>query len=265
MIISIPTRGRISKQVTLKWIPPAIHNQVLLVCPRDEVFFHKKNWPSVQVVAQPDEITTIAKKRAWMLHFMHDEGVTKTLMMDDDLLFYSRREEQPDRLKYALPEETIHWFAELEKRLTPDTPHGGFGPRQGNHTQPAGWLQGTRMMLALGYHIPTVLANAEHGRINTREDMDVCLQLLRKGLPNQVTHEFVVGQGAYAERGGCEDERTLESSNADAEKLAELHPGLVRVVEKEYKNHPRKEVVCSWKGALREGAQWRAAHSGNTG
>jgi hypothetical protein len=260
MIIAIPTRGRISTQTTLAGIPRELHKSVQLFCPYNERGALQQKHPSVTVRAQPDTITTISKKRAWMLQTLHEEGVDKCLMLDDDLFFYVRREDRPDRLRDATAEDVIEWFGKLEEKLSPDVPHAGFGPRQGNHTFPAGWHTG-RMMLALGYHLPTVLAHAQLGRIRTREDMDVCLQLLREGFPNAVCHEFAVGQKSYGAAGGCSDERTVATSDADAHLLAELHPGLVRVVEKDYKGTPRMEVVCQWQRALREGAQRRTVRT----
>lgn len=256
MRIIIPTRGRVDRQITVKSLK-GLHEHVTIVCPEREVERHRLNWPMVGVVAQPDPDFTITAKRRWIMENSPEERI---LMLDDDLEFQVRREDKPDRLRSASgPEEVKKWLSELEKRLTPDCPHGGFGPRQGNHTQPAGWVGPARQMFALGYHLPTVLSEGiELGRIETREDMDVALQLLRRGLPNTITHEFVVSAAGYADKGGCSGQRTTESSNNDAKRLAELHPGYVRVVEKTYKNHPRLEVVCSWKKALQHGTQWRA-------
>jgi hypothetical protein len=141
--------------------------------------------------------------------------------------------------------------------LSPDVPHVGFGPRQGNHTKEAGWQIG-RMIYTLGYYLPVVVEKCELGRIETREDMDLTLQLLRKGYPNAVWHTTVADQRMYNAPGGATNERTIESSNADAHKLATFHLGFVSVVEKAYKaSVPRNEVVCQWQEALRDGrANW---------
>jgi hypothetical protein len=110
------------------------------------------------------------------------------------------------------------------------------------------------MMYCLGYRPEILRRVCELGRIEHREDMDYTLQLLRAGYPNRVNYRLAVGQKAYNAKGGASLERTMEASNADAEKLAELHPGLVRVAEKNYKQSiKRKEVVCSWKKAAKEG------------
>jgi len=107
----------------------------------------------------------------------------------------------------------------------------------------------------LGYNVPIVKRECELGRIETREDMDYTLQLLRKGFPNIVFFNLCVDQ-KYNSPGGASLERTVESSNADAEKLATLHPGFVRITEKKYKSSlPRKEVVCSWKKAFKSATE----------
>ena len=256
MKIIVPTRGRLGNQQTLKGIPVHLHRNTIAVCPEPEADRLSKAFPEIDVWIQPDPDMTITKKREWIINDLNRINVEKILMLDDDLFFYVRREDVPDRLRDADDSDVSHWFAMIEQKLSPEVPHAGFGPRQGNQNFPTGWHVG-RMMLALGYHVPTVVANAELGRIETREDMDISLQLLRRGLPNGVCHEFAVGQKSYSAPGGCTGQRTLESSNADAHRLAELHPGLVRVVQKEYKGHPREEVVVQWKKALQQGTQWR--------
>lgn len=271
MKIIIPTRGRLNAQQTLYGLPTQQLEQTIVVCPESERPSHQADANRLsgarpEIIAQPDENMTIAQKRKWIMELLHGRGVERCLMLDDDLFFYKRYWHATAmngnggwRLLDADHDTTNHWFDQLATRLSPDSPHGGFGPRQGNQNFPSGWLEGGRMMLALGYHVPTVVSKAEWGRIETREDMDISLQLLRQGLPNMITHEFCVGQKTYNAPGGCTGQRTTESSDADAFKLAELHPGLVRVVDKEYKGHPRKEVVVQWRKALEQGrAQSRA-------
>ena len=271
MIIAIPTRGRTTSQQTLAGLPPSLRDRTLVFAPAEErdslVRFMRNSlgWSEPEARGAVYDVTdpaiTIARKRHLMMQVLDTMGADKVLMLDDDLFFYHRYWKQDAnggkgdwRLLDSDPDTVLHWFGQLEERLSPDMPHGGFGPRQGNNNYPVGWVdRGSRMMLALGYHVRTALERAEWGRIETREDMDVSLQLLRAGLPNTVTHDFCVGQKTYAAAGGCTGQRTQESSDADAHRLAELHPGLVRVVEKAYKGHPRKEVVVQWKRALDSG------------
>jgi hypothetical protein len=130
----------------------------------------------------------------------------------------------------------------------------GLGRVKENHTKKAGWKTPDRMMFSLGYFLPIVVKECELGRIETREDMDLTLQLLRKGYRNAVWHTTVNDQRKFDAPGGATNERTIESSNADAYKLARLHPGYVRVDDKPYKKSvPRLEVVCQWQEALEDG------------
>jgi hypothetical protein len=108
------------------------------------------------------------------------------------------------------------------------------------------------MAASLGYYLPVVAREVELGRIATREDMDIALQLLRKGYPNAVWHGAVTDPRSYTP-GGCSSWRTIESTNKDARTLAQLHKGYVTVVERQYKSVPRLEVICGWGKALRDG------------
>lgn len=272
MHIVIPTLGRVGRQQTLRWIPKTWMKHTTVVCPEEEIGRHEgvvshdvKNGDVAGMpnfLAQPGRMT-IAQKRAWIMDQKWDSS-GKILMLDDDLQFYVRRDDVPDRLRYAKYTDTVDYLDQLENILSPEVPHAGFGVRQGNQNNPAGWHGPGRMMLALGYHLPTVLKVCELGRIEHREDFDYALQLLRAGYPNKICHTFVVGQGGYNSKGGCSEpgNRTLEKSNEDAEKLARLHPGYVTTVQKSYKNSPRIEVICRWKKALEHGTQRRAAADG---
>ena len=154
----------------------------------------------------------------------------------------------------------------MEHNLTPEFPHAGLAARQMSTNATAcrgGWQLAKRNMYVLGYHVPTVLANATFGRIETREDMDVCLQLLTKGLPNKVSYTYQVDQ-KIAKSGGCTGERTWERSNDDAKKLAEFFPGFVKVVEKDYKEAgTRLEVQCQWLKAYEAGVAAKVLRSSN--
>ena len=174
------------------------------------------------------------------------------LMLDDDLLFATRIAPGDWHLRSIKGAELGAEIQRLADKLGPEFPHVGFGQRQGNNQLEPGWKTPSRMVYSLGYFLPIVVKECELGRI--REDMELTLQLLRKGYPNAVWHTTVTDQRKYDSPGGATDERTVESSNADAHRLAELHPGYVFVRAKDYKaSVPRKEVVCHWQKALQDG------------
>jgi hypothetical protein len=259
MQIIIPTRGRTNQQLTLASLPKELKQRTTLVCPKREVFKLSGLSDDVKVVAQPDDNWTIAKKREWILQEWHSMGHEKVIMLDDDLRFATRISETDWHLKEIRGKELIPEFDLLENMLGLEIPHVGFGPRQGNNRlSEVGWKSPGRMCYSLGFYLPIVIREVELGRIETREDMDITLQLLRKGYPNAIWNTTVNDQRKFDAPGGATDERTMERSNQDAFKLASLHPGYVSTVEKDYSaSVPRIEVICQWQKALEDGVRSR--------
>jgi hypothetical protein len=259
MPIVIPTRGRTHTQLTFKSLLPELIKRTTLVCPEKEYAMLSNMRSDWKVVIQPDPTWTISKKRKWIMEEWGRQGFTKIIMLDDDLRFATRISLDDWHLKEIVGEELAKEFHLLEDKLGPEYPHVGFGPRQGNQTlKEVGWKTPGKMCYSLGYYLPVVLKECELGRIETREDMDVTLQLLLKGYPNAIWTTTVNDQRKYDAPGGATNERTVESSNADARRLAELHPGYVSTVERAYKaSVPRIEVVIQWKKALEDGIKLR--------
>ena len=260
MQIVIPTRGRTHQQLTLQALPRELRKRTTLVCPKREASGLFRLYGDVEIVVQPDATMTIARKREWIMREWLRCGYDKILMLDDDLVFSTRKSADDWHLDPIHGDELGAEIKRLEEKLGPEFPHVGFGARQGNHNQEAGWRTPSRMMYSLGYYLSIVVKECELGRIETREDMDITLQLLRKGYQNAVWHTTVHDQQRDAP-GGCNLWRTTASSNANAHELARLHQGYVSVREKAYKAGPRVEVRCAWQKALEDGRKEKfAAH-----
>jgi hypothetical protein len=256
MQIIIPTKRRVDQQLTLQSLPRELLKWTTLVCPKDEAVSLCRLYKDVDIVVEPEGYMTIARIRAWIMRTWLEAGYKKILMLDDDLTFSTRTSEGDWHLREIQGDELIPEFERLDNKLGPDFPHVGFGPRQWNKAKKAGWKTPDRMIYSLGYYLPIVVNECELGRIETREDYDVTLQLLRKGYPNAVWHRTVTDQREAYAPGGCSCYRTIESSNADVYKLARLHPGYVHVPEEEktYKTSPeRLEPICLWPKALEDG------------
>lgn len=258
MRIYIPTRGRVGQQKTLDNLPVELFDDLFLVCPENEIEGHKRAGVFAQFLPQPDPDMGIAAKRAWIVAQCTD--TEKLVMLDDDLRFAKRRDDEKSLFRKATDEEIIRAFAEMEVLLEEDTPHIGFAARGGSIgplSERGGWQEAKRQMYVLGYHVPTVLREVVFGRVRTHEDMDVTLQLLTKGYPNLVNFSLVVDQ-KYNSPGGCDSERTIEISNADCLRLQELFPEFVKVKQKSYSTSvDRFEVTCYWQKALDYGLQFR--------
>lgn len=273
MRIIIPTYRRTERQFTLRCIPDSWLDQVTLVCDDEDAAkldknFRKTRHSGVDIIVAPSK--TIAQKRAWIIKEFKGE---KILMLDDDLRFCRRDYgKTPTFLKQCTEHDVdvmLRWIGKKLERYA----HVGISARQGNNNLEAmqrnrfrkekdaeddvqqfiRWEPNSRMIYALGYNTKIVNKVCKLGRIEHREDMDYCMQLLRAGYENRVLAEFCVDQMYGAGPGGAKLQRTMDASNADARKLAKLHPGLVKAVNKDYKlSTPRTEVVCYWKKAYQE-------------
>ena len=291
LVLYIPTRGRTTEeqQDTLRSLPETWRKgRTIVVCPMKEVNWFKTHFPGTTILPQPDSKMTIAQKRKWIFERAHKVGQQKIMMLDDDLRFgvrhefidkfkgYGRRpwpewteysKKHPDAHKLYLTQpddpKLLLVLKAIEKML--DTyAHGGISPRLMNQQFGYQFSLNMRVNYALAFHVPTIMKICELGRIEHREDYDYTLQMMRAGYDNAVCTWAICEQyHGFGAEGGASNERSVKASNADAHKLARLHPGLVRVVDKNYKASwdktgdsivkNRKEVVISWAKAAVEG------------
>lgn len=254
MVIYIPTKGRATAQVTWKNLPQSWRDRSVLVVPQEDLnsvrFYNRE----ANILVQPDDVRTIAQKRAWIIQQCPSP---KLVMMDDDLVFSLRKSEDPVQTALRKAEKDdadLHTFlCEMEARLD-QYAHVGMSPRQGNNRVEEHWKEVARMIYVFGFRADVAREKIEFNRVECREDMDYTLQLLKQGYKNVVGFRAAADQLKFDAPGGCKSERSIEHSNAQADLLAELHPGLVKVIEKAYKaSVPRKEVIVQWKKAYEEG------------
>jgi hypothetical protein len=269
MRIVIPTHRRVTKQVTLRNLPPDVRREVLLITSDPaEADALKKAWKGQIAGVKDAPVKTIADKRQWILENIRDN----VFMLDDDMDFYRRCAEynrtfdsgrwkpHPGVLgmskEYVTPEGLKATFMWLAGAATDKSVGAvGISSRFGNDLEPAeSRHDANRLMHAFGYD-RTVLRKLKFAfnAVQFREDFHMALTLYRAGCPSFQVYDWCVAPGSYGAPGGCSDERTVAASDAAALKLAELHHPFVRVVDKAYKGVPRKEVVVSWKKALKSG------------
>jgi hypothetical protein len=243
MQIIIPTRGRIEQQLTLQSLPPELRKRTTLVCPENEAVALSYEHPDVEIVVEPYPKMKIAQTREWIVQTWFRYGYAKIIMLDDDLVFATRISAGDWHLRPIEGEELIPEFQRIEDKLGPAFPHAGFGVRQGNHLEEAGWKIPGRMCHTLAYYLPIAAKEARFDVIALREDFAFTLQLLLKGYPNAVWMTTVANQVTDAP-GGCSTYRDQVggiSNDAEAEKLAALFPGYVCLRNKDYK--ARDEIV----------------------
>lgn len=260
--VVIPTYRRMPRQSTLGFLPASWMKATwLVVDTQDESLRGLYDLRGANVLVHPPEIDTIAKKRAWIIQrFSKPDMTSKIVMLDDDLRFSVRKGDGTTALRQAAPADLENRLERLDEMLD-QVAHAGWSMRQGNNNvkfEDDPWIENARMCYVLGYDCGLINRMVERGEIVLgqvayREDMDLTLQLLKRGWRNVVDFSVAADQvTGFAAKGGCSEERSIESSNAAAHRLAELHPGLVKVVQKAYEGSvQREEVVVQWKKAYR--------------
>jgi len=213
-----------------------------------------KKFPEVNVL--PCVGAGIAETRQIIGQFAAVQGEDKFFMIDDDCRFYVRRSPEEWNLIYMDPSQYSDLMLLIETLLD-DYGHVGVSPREGNNRLGAGdrmhIVENTRTLLGLAYRPADFLA-CEHGRVVVMEDFDVNLQLLEKGIPNCNIVYYAQGQRVTNAPGGCSTYRSHAVQDAAARRLAELHPGIVRLRTKENISGgefgTRTEVTIAWKKAF---------------
>lgn len=246
MKILVPTLSRAGKVRVFRDIPQA----TLLVNP-DQADEYGAAYPDKHILVLPEDCKGIAKVREWCVRTLSG----KILMLDDDLWFYTRRTDDEGKLLNAKPVEIQEMLAFVEQTL--DTyAHVGIAAREGfNRFKGKGdILENQRYIRAIGVNCDMIPAQVNYTRVQVMEDFDVALQLLELGLPSAIITPWAQGQVQTQMAGGCSEYRTHENHERAAHKLAELHPGFVRLRQKVNKSGgefgTRTEVTIYWKKAF---------------
>lgn len=280
LMLYVPTIKRIDHQFTLRALNKKWLGRTTLVCAQGEEKKHAKNFPGLlRIVAPPTK--NICETRAWIFKHAHRKGYDKIMMMDDDLVF-SLREKGPVSLRGVHSDKADEEWARIKKkhpeyaRLTTLQPgddrvgiimrniemildkyrHAGISERYFNNLKGPEWIANTKLLHALAFHVPTVMAHCELGWTKWYEDVDYTVQLLRAGYENALLCWAAVNEGrGWNAPGGCSSYRTEEDSKPYAYALANKYPGIVRVWEKKDKvtGEIQYRHVINWKKAISQG------------
>lgn len=158
------------------------------------------------------------------------------------------------QLHYSVRERELSDSLTMLEAKLDEVSHVGMLPRVGfsRRVHPLPWKDFGRIVHALGFRVSTVLNVCELGRIDHREDFDYTLQVLRAGHKTALLTTMCVGDRKFGDRGGSSaSNRSFDAANADALKLARLHPGLVEAVPGKYRTTgDRLEVRIKWSKAF---------------
>lgn len=268
MRILIPSRARYSSTAltrgTLADLGPELRAQTVLFVRSEEADAYGRGLRNAgyeleDVVIVSTEYEGIGWKRYQMAHWAAGRGDEHFLMCDDDLDMNVRRSDDVYNLRRTVPADLPAMMTALEWGLQ-SYAAVGISAREGNNRSgPGSWradnmvVPATRLMRAVAFRTEDFL-RCEHGRLPVMEDFDVQLQLLRRGLGTACLYYWAQGQGQTNAPGGCSVWRTHAIHEEGARRLAELHPGYVKLRQKSNKTDreglgTRTEVTISWQKA----------------
>lgn len=243
--IVIPSSNRSHRieheYATIRSIPPSLMSQTKVAVRSHELddysrfeTLHKNILWEV-----PNKHKGISNKRRFIIENCPTRYV---IMLDDDLKFFHRPNMKKSTLRMLDQVSSIGLFTQWLTHLQ-QYAHVGLSARQGNNHYTEAIEPNYRMNGAYAYDLKLLLAaKPVLGRLELMEDFDLNLQLLRKGVPNVVMFNYCYNTPPSNTDGGCSLYRTNDLQTKCANKLAELHPSYVKVVEK---------TVNNWKGDMR--------------
>jgi len=267
MLLTIPSKGRAAKQVTLHNFKKFAKTMMpVLIVPDAEQRTYRNNNPDVEVVGTPPEIVGISKTREWILTTFAKERKAEFVgMTDDDMDFCYRPDPKAaPLLTITTPEKMMDMLYRMETWLESGFVHVGLSARQGNNNPYKNeqgenglheYRDATRMMNFYIYNTAKLATlDVKLGRMDVMEDFDLTLQLLRKGYPNRVLFDYCWNQRGSGALGGCSTYRTAAMQANAARRLAELHPDFVNVTTKKSKVNwkgleERVDVIVGWRKA----------------
>lgn len=252
MQVIIHTYGRARKE-----LQHTLHQLIVGVIPTLVVQARESQdywWYEGPLYVLPDAIQDLMSTRDHLIHDM--KGEDHVVFLDDDLHFAVRRED--DRTRFRQPEagDISEMFAHINEALK-TFPMVGIGAREGGNRVTESRVFNTRIMRVLAFRRSYLREKMiTFSPMTVMEDFHVNLQILRSGADTCVLNDWVSNQaGGSNAPGGCSHYRTDAVQTASAHKLAALHPGFVRVVQKATKTAwgggTRTDVVVSWKQARR--------------
>jgi hypothetical protein len=251
MLYYVHSAGRAGPLPTLDALLGTPHAaRARLVVQAKEAKAYAAAYPNVRTIVLPPSIKSLSPTRQWLLE---NSDSRKFILFDDDLAFAKRRIDDPTKFESTRPGRLKHMLDLLDRTLDKFA-HVGVLAREGGNRITAPHVDVIRMMRVLGYDRDRVLATgARFDRLPTKQDFDMTLQLLRAGLPNRVIASYVQNQAGSNTAGGCSAYRTSEMMDKSAHDLAALHPGFVKVVQKNTKTSwgggTRTDVTIAWKKA----------------
>lgn len=263
MRIYIPTRARYASRFLrltthpLHWLTPELRKRAVFVVRDDELVQYQDalRQYGVEVLALGNP-PNLSQKRVLIAQHAAAKGETEFCMCDDDVNLYIRKSDKIHNMRYPTPVEVDFLFKKMEGLLGQYVMVGVSGKEGNNHGGIGPFpliRECTRSMRLYAFRTADYLS-IDTGRLSEMADFDTILQFLERGLKNAVIFFYAQGQPRSQFDGGCSIYRTSATHDAVCRRLADLHPGFVKLRTQENKTDSRgfgtrTEVTVYWQKA----------------
>ena len=191
-------------------------------------------------------------------------------MLDDDLVFATRREDEPTKFRDSTVGEVTALFNDVESRLGRYA-SVGLATREGGNRDIENYAYDTRLLRFLAYRTDILKKHSiRFDQIGVMEDFYVSLSLLTNGYGNCKINHMVQNQNGSGLIGGCSQYRDWKVQADAAHTLHAKFPKFVRVAKKRTKdnwcadaNGERTDVTVYWKKALASATEVRDVNPTN--
>lgn len=256
MTLYLTTYGRADRQPTLDNMCKYWEKRIVHVVQKREQHLYRDIHAQRKIVL-PDHIRRLSATRQYVLDHTKDKYV---VLIDDDLSFAERKTKSVKLSTENQPAIFDNIMEQIREWLEEGYAHCGISAREGNNYVLEDSSTVTRMMRILAYNTEIVKKiGARFDRVEAGSDFDMTLQLLEAGYPNIVSYRYATNQKGSNTSGGCSTYRTKEFLAREMRKLADLHPGVVHLREKQTKSSwgggTRTDVAILWKKAYKLAAE----------
>ena len=276
MIICIPTHKRETEneQRTIKWLPEELYDKVYFFTDESRVELLRPNIPAkCNIIAVPSELSVkgISGKRQFIVEWANAKGFEKIWQIDDsvDLCenvgLHPTLQAGPQLLRIRDKEKLLPLLQEMSNLLD-EYPLAGHLNRSGTYQQRIKSTdvfenqENKRIYTSLGINTNFFITNDirfdylqnkyQDDSLSLMEDYAVQLQLLTKGFKTIQIGSWCFDKASFSGKGGCADERNIETQKNVCEKMKDSFSDFIKVVEA--KDETKKESVkyniqISWK------------------
>lgn len=221
MNIYILSSGRPSRQITYNNLPKDLKYNIIFVVPEKDMVQYLETHGDCNFIFHRKE--GIRATRQYVLDLTGDN---KLVLLDDDLTFYIRQY-AGNYIKNI--KEDLHRLFDLVNEELDNYAHVGLCNKFMSQTQPRIRNVGLGYYQFLAYNKALFPKPAPRFRLEIGEEHDFHLQLRSRGLISSVLTEWAKSDVSHAP-GGCEEWRTKALEITEHNRMADLWPGIVKVV-----------------------------------